>query len=717
MEEAAAFTALPMEIYNKQTGDDGNPMNDSNNGKEPVYTMAGILHFLQTEWTKFEMERSQWDVERAELQARIAFLQGERKGQENLKHDLVRRIKMLEFALKQERAKFHRLKFGTEPPGFTAADLAKPDLGAEDEGAPVSEPAAAELTEALQQQQPAKRKDGREVIKQYLQEMGYNEVITDVKQARVEQLLGSPSAAASSTAAYPAGPASGDVKDSGGGGKGRRTIEEQLSSMGINVDDEGSDEESGSSGGGGPTVTEEEQVIAEFDFLVNQQEQSEWAMDEKTLSKMADFRKERVRAPKRSSGGGGSGGFMDEPDRAGSPPPETEPTGPYPTLDDPEIRLAVSGGGGGAAGSGGGSEEEGFRSALGLNLGDLQDITVANESDAGTTAECRRTWAIKFSLRSHFDSVRSLFFHPTEPALVTASEDCTLKLWNVSKAPSEQPTKKGMSVDLEPIHTFRGHAGPVLCACIADQLLFSGGLDGTVRVWGLPPLSMDPYDPFDASLVGPVLTGHEDAVWGLAASRPASGAPTTLFSIGADRTLRAWRPSQPAEQRLLSCRQLPHSPTSLGLLPADPGKLLVSLQSGQCLLMDAETGQVIARLSEDGAGPANAAIAHPAQAVCIAAHEDRRIRFYDMNSGGLAHSMVAHLDSVTSLAIDTNGLYMLSGSHDSSIRLWRLDDRTCMQEITAHRKKFDEAIHALALHPSKSFMASAGADGLAKVFV
>ncbi len=37
------------------------------------------------------------------MQARIAFLQGERKGQENLKNDLVRRIKMLEYALKQER--------------------------------------------------------------------------------------------------------------------------------------------------------------------------------------------------------------------------------------------------------------------------------------------------------------------------------------------------------------------------------------------------------------------------------------------------------------------------------------------------------------------------------------------------------------------------------------------------------------------------------------
>ena len=40
----------------------------------------------------------------------MAFLQGERKGQENLKQDLVRRIKMLEFALKQERS-VKRLQF------------------------------------------------------------------------------------------------------------------------------------------------------------------------------------------------------------------------------------------------------------------------------------------------------------------------------------------------------------------------------------------------------------------------------------------------------------------------------------------------------------------------------------------------------------------------------------------------------------------------------
>lgn len=40
-----------------------------------------------------------------------------------------------------------------------------------------------------------------------------------------------------------------------------------------------------------------------------------------------------------------------------------------------------------------------------------------------------------------------------------------------------------------------------------------------------------------------------------------------------------------------------------------------------------------------------------------------------------------------------------------------------MQEITAHRKKHDEAIHDVAFHSSQPFIASAGADALAKIFV
>jgi hypothetical protein len=37
------------------------------------YSIPGILHFLQHEWSRFEMERGQWEVERSELQVRYHF--------------------------------------------------------------------------------------------------------------------------------------------------------------------------------------------------------------------------------------------------------------------------------------------------------------------------------------------------------------------------------------------------------------------------------------------------------------------------------------------------------------------------------------------------------------------------------------------------------------------------------------------------------------------
>lgn len=35
-----------------------------------IYTVPGILHFLQHEWTRFEIERQQWETERAEFQVK-----------------------------------------------------------------------------------------------------------------------------------------------------------------------------------------------------------------------------------------------------------------------------------------------------------------------------------------------------------------------------------------------------------------------------------------------------------------------------------------------------------------------------------------------------------------------------------------------------------------------------------------------------------------------
>lgn len=167
-----------MGINNKQ-GDGGNV-----SSHEQLYTIPGVLHYIQHEFTRFEIERSQWDVDRAELQAKIAVLLGERKGQESLKSDLIRRIKMLEYALVQERAKTHRLKYGCDPPSMHEVSPPTADeQNITNDVVPDSEAPFSSVSNVTWRQ-------GRQLLRSYLQEIGYTDTIIDVRSNRVRSLLG-----------------------------------------------------------------------------------------------------------------------------------------------------------------------------------------------------------------------------------------------------------------------------------------------------------------------------------------------------------------------------------------------------------------------------------------------------------------------------------------------------------------------------------------------
>ncbi|XP_066981596.1 striatin-3 isoform X6 [Macrobrachium rosenbergii] len=646
------------------------------------YSIPGILHFIQHEWARFEMERSQWDLERAELQAKIAFLNGERKGQENLKNDLVRRIKMLEYALKQERAKYHKLKYGT--------DLVQGDMN------PPSEDGGEEVrvdTDAiLSTNTNVSWKQSRQLLRQYLQEIGYTDTIIDLRSNRVRSLLGisggeneenhnnTPAMNGSDTTKRAPDPNRCYVPK-----KQPSTLEAQIRDA-------------------------EKAVMDNFDFL--QQEGMEMDDDDDVEEPEEDDDVHRIKSPKVAK-------TLDVDDVDG----ETELDHEFrflPEMEDPSPGVLGFGPGSRRYVGGPGGEEDALE-----GLGELAQLTVTNEADASydqissTKENFRKTWTAKYTLRSHFDGVRALCFHPTEQTLITASEDATLKLWNLQKT---VPAKKSASLDVEPVYTFRGHLGPVLCLAINSdgEKCYSGGIDGTIRIWNIPSSNIDPYDSYEPIVVGGTLSGHTDAVWGLTFHSQRNH----LLSCAADSTVRLW--STDARSPLLYTYAVEKDgvPTSVDFVYESTNQFVCSFNTANCVIFDIETGKPITRLDtepDQGSNSLNRQInrvvSHPTLPLTITGHEDRHIRFWDNNSGRLVQSMVAHLDSVTSLAVDPNGLYLLSGSHDCSIRLWQLDSKQCVQEITAHRKKFDESIFDVAFHPSKPFIASAGADALAKVFV
>uniref|UniRef100_A0A8C8DVJ6 Striatin-3 n=1 Tax=Oryzias sinensis TaxID=183150 RepID=A0A8C8DVJ6_9TELE len=651
------------------------------------YTIPGILHYIQHEWARFEMERAHWEVERAELQARIAFLQGERKGQENLKNDLVRRIKMLEYALKQERAKYHKLKYGTE---LNQGEMKMPSF-----------------------------ESGLKVFLGFiscffhffLNEVGYTDTILDVRTQRVRSLLGlsgsEQNGAVENKNLQHLINGTERCKD------GKRSVSNPARSFcrtpgllsllcfwSLQVGNEGLATED-------EAVTEE--VMKEFDFLVTA-EDGEGAGEARSSGDGTEWGESRVFK-------GNKTGFI-----------RTDVVNlsffsvyqrKFVFAAEP---LPFSSGGGKSFLLGG--SDDALENMLGL--GDLADICVTNDEvdfgyDLSSSKESsfRKTWNPKYTLRSHFDGVRALAFHPVEPCLVSVSEDHTLKLWNLTKT---VPAKKSASFDVEPIYTFRGHEGPVLSLAMTStgEQCFSGGIDSTIQWWNIPGSNVDPYDTYDSSVLAGTWAGHTDAVWGLAYS----GIKNRLLSCSADGTVKLWNPA--AKEPCISTfnTDMEHGiPTSVDFNGCDPAHMVASFNGGDVAIYDLETSQttVVLKGQGDGTDPSlnhiNKVVSHPTLPITITAHEDRHIKFFDNKTGKLIHAMVAHLDAVTCLAVEPNGIYLISGSHDCSLRLWNLDTKTCVQEITAHRKKCEEAIYDVTFHPSKAYIASAGADALARVYV
>ncbi|XP_052894144.1 striatin-4 isoform X4 [Anopheles moucheti] len=641
---------------------------DDQNNKTPTqYSIPGILHFIQHEWARFELERSQWDVDRAELQAKIAVLVGERKGQESLKSDLIRRIKMLEYALKQERAKFHRLKYGVDPP---MNDIKPPtdEPGIGTEVAPDPEVPYSSVSNITWRQ-------GRQLLRQYLQEIGYTDTILDIRSNRVRSLLGLNNNSEQEENVNPNVNGGTESNKRASESQGRRTPAKKPSSVTEAM-----------------ILDSEAAVIANFEFLAR--EDVEMSDDDDVSDEIdlvvGDSDDTDMKTTKRKAKGNT---LNDGYNKTGMPR--------HPTI--PGI----------------GNDEE-----VDSSLGELAQLTVNNETESAydvsnSKEPYRKTWNAKYTLRSHFDGVRALAFHPQEPVLITASEDHTLKLWNLQKT---VPAKKSASLDVEPLYTFRSHNGPVLCLAMSatGEQCYSGGLDGAINCWNLPSSNIDPYDSYDPEVMRCTIDGHTDAVWGLAVNH----AKNTLVSCSADGTVKLWSPSGkiPTNSTTFTS-ETEGIPTSVDFVKDQIDRIVVAYSSTHCIIYDTETGKQVVKLeaSQEMTGNLgkhiNKVISHPTLPVTITAHEDRHIRFWDNGTGSLVHSMVAHLDAVTSLAIDAHGLYLLSGSHDCSIRLWHMDNKTCVQEITAHRKKFDESILDVAFHPSKPFIASAGADAIAKVFV
>ena len=86
----------------------------------------------------------------------------------------------------------------------------------------------------------------------------------------------------------------------------------------------------------------------------------------------------------------------------------------------------------------------------------------------------------KFTMKGHLDGVRSLAISNDNSILISGSEDCSLKLWDVKDFDKNLAIQTG----IEPYITLRDHKGPIFS--IASQAILTKSLLETCNICNIP---------------------------------------------------------------------------------------------------------------------------------------------------------------------------------------------------------------------------------------
>jgi WD40 repeat protein len=290
---------------------------------------------------------------------------------------------------------------------------------------------------------------------------------------------------------------------------------------------------------------------------------------------------------------------------------------------------------------------------------------------------------ITLDLPGHIDKVNSVAISPTGQLLASASDDSSLRLWDLANG--------------HQIRVLRGHTGSVNCVAFSPdgQLLASASSDKSVRLWD-------------------VKSGHETAALqpGTDYARAVAFSPDgRLLAIGTggpysdkekDNSVRIWDIESRSELRALQG----HTEEIHSVAFSPDGRLIASGSEDKSVrLWDTETGQEL-RTFEGHTRSVRAVAFSLDGRLVVSGSNDKIICLWDIDTGRQVAKIEKHKDYVTSLALSPDGRLLASGSDDKSVRLWDLESRSEVRVFEGHTGY----VYGVAFSPDGRQIASVSRD-------
>ncbi len=358
---------------------------------------------------------------------------------------------------------------------------------------------------------------------------------------------------------------------------------------------------------------------------------------------------------------------------------------------------------------------------LGCSVCKTPHLLVSASEDSTLKVWDIRSGAEILTLSGHTAGVNACVVSPDDDFIVSASEDNTLKIWDAHTGDERL--------------TLQGHTGGVKgCALSrAADFVVSASNDRTVRIWdtktGAERLSLKGHsNAVNCCAVGPdfivsggsdttvkvwdiasgtkrfTLTGHKGAVLDCAVSPDGE----TIVSASADHTLKVWDVRTRTERFTLTGHQ--SMVTRCAVSPA--GDFIVSASNDKTLkLWDAHTGKYRATLSGHRAW-ANACAVGPAGDFVVSGAWDHTLKVWDVRQVlDSPPTRSGHSSWVNACAVSPTGDFAVSASNDKTLKIWDTATGAERLSLTGHSSR----VTSCAVSASGEFLVSASFDKTLRV--
>lgn len=290
----------------------------------------------------------------------------------------------------------------------------------------------------------------------------------------------------------------------------------------------------------------------------------------------------------------------------------------------------------------------------------------------------------------HASEVRSAAFSPDGNFILSGARDNSMKLWNVASG--------------KEIRTFHGHQGDVFSVAFSTdgRYALSSSLDKLVKLWDIS--TGNEIRSFD---------DHDHAVYGVAFS------PDGKLALSG-----SWDKSAIIREietgRVVHKLMHPDAVISVAFSPDGKYALTGSLDS-RIRLWDVSSGNIIRTFSGHSGG-INSVVFSNSGDLVVSGSRDKNIKLWETETGREIKTLQGHVGFVRSAAFSPDNARVISGCTSGNLLLWDIASGEIVRRLTGHDYvsvyggTFHRGVYTVSFSPNGLYVLSGSEDSTLKLW-